>query len=56
VWRKDSDDWVSASRSFEVNGVRDRGSGRKTWDECVNKDLVELQIGFRLSYVAGSRM
>jgi len=26
--------------SFEVNGVRDRGS--KTYDECVKKDLVEL--------------
>jgi len=38
VWyveRKDNDDWVSTCRSFEVNGVRDRGKGRKTWDECV---------------------
>jgi len=35
VERKDSDDWVSAGMSFEVNGVCDRGRGRKTWDECV---------------------
>jgi len=41
---KDSDDWVSACRSFEVNGVRYRGRGRKTWDECVKKDLVELGL------------
>jgi len=39
VERKDSDDWVSACRRFEVNAVRDRGRGRKTWDECV-KDLI----------------
>jgi len=26
-WRKKSDDWVSACRSFEVNGVKDRGLG-----------------------------
>jgi len=39
--RKDSDDWVSACSSFEVNGVRDRGRDRKTWGECV-KDLIEL--------------
>jgi len=39
VERKDNDD----CRSFEVNGVRDRGRDRdrKTWDECVKKDLVE---------------
>jgi len=45
VWscvRKDSDVWISACRSFEVNGVRYRGKGRKTWDEHVKKDLVEL--------------
>jgi len=41
VERKDSDDWVSACRRFEVDGVRDTGRGMKTWDECVEKDLVE---------------
>jgi len=31
VERKDSDDWISDSRSFEVNGVRYIGPrGRKT--------------------------
>jgi len=44
VQRKDSDDWVSVRRSFEVNGVEDRGRGRKTWDEFVKKDLVELGL------------
>jgi len=29
---------VSACRSFEVNGVKDRRRGRKTWNECVKKD------------------
>jgi len=28
--RKDSDYWVSACRSVEVTGVRDRGTDRKT--------------------------
>jgi len=28
----------------EVNGVRDRGRSTKTWDECVTKDLVELDL------------
>jgi len=41
---KDSEDWVSACRSFEVNGVQDRGRGKNTWNECVKKDLVELGL------------
>jgi len=44
VERKDSVNWVSGCRSFEVNGVRDRNRGRKTWNECVKKDLVELDL------------
>jgi len=28
--RKDNDDFVSACKSVEVNGVRDRDRGRKT--------------------------
>jgi len=43
-WRKNSDDWVSAYRGFEVKGVKDRGRGRKTWDECAKNDLVELGL------------
>jgi len=30
--------------SFEVHGVRDKGRGRKTWDDCVMKDSVELGL------------
>jgi len=44
VERKDSDYSVSACRGSEFNGVRDRGRGRKTWDECVKKDLVEMGL------------
>jgi len=44
VERKDSNDWVSACRHFEVNEVRIRGRGRKTLDECVKKDLVEFGL------------
>jgi len=44
VWSCGEHDWVSACRSFEVNEVRDRGKGRKTWDECVKKHLVELGL------------
>jgi len=40
VERNDSDDWISACRRFEVDLERDRGKGRKTWDECVKMDLV----------------
>jgi len=42
VERKDSEDWVSACRRFEVIVVRDRGRGKKTWVACMKKDLVEL--------------
>jgi len=44
VERKNTDDWFSACRSFKVNGVRDRGRGRKTWDYCAKKDLVEFSL------------
>jgi len=37
-------DWDSACKSVEVNGVRDRGCGRKTWDECVKKASVGLGL------------
>jgi len=41
--RKDSDDWVSAC-SFQINGVRHTDRARKTLNECVKKDLVELGL------------
>jgi hypothetical protein len=37
--RKGEDEWVSACRSFEVVGIRGRGRGRKTWEECVKADM-----------------
>ena len=37
--RKDSEDWVSACRNFEVSGPKSKGRGRKTWAECVRHDL-----------------
>jgi len=58
VERKASDYWVAACGSFEVNGVRDRGRCRKTWDEFVKKDLVELGLHreWTLDLVRWSRM
>ena len=37
--RKDTRDWVSACRRFEVTGEKLKGRGRKTWGECVRHDL-----------------
>ena len=48
--RKDSEDWVSACRNFEVSGPKSKGMrclgqraraevARKTWAECVRHDL-----------------
>ena len=42
--RKGSDDWVSTCRNYEVAGQRNRGRGRKTWDECVRHDLQTLGL------------
>jgi len=42
VERKVTDDWVSASRSYGV--MEQKSRGRKTWDECVKEDLVELGL------------
>jgi hypothetical protein len=44
VERKNAEDWVSACRNFEVGGVRGRGRGRKTWEECVRNDMDELGL------------
>ena len=37
--RKDTSDWVSACRNFEVTGEKINGRGRKTWGECARHDL-----------------
>ena len=33
--RKHPDDWVSACRDLEVDGVKRKVRSRKTWGECV---------------------
>src|SRR5664279_3107577 len=40
--RKSPDDWVSACKDLEVDGVKRKGRCRKTWGECVRNDLVSL--------------
>jgi len=36
---KGVDDWVSACRDMEVTGDRGRVRVRKTWGECVDRDM-----------------
>ena len=40
--RKDSTDWTSSCRNINIDGRRDRGRSKKTWDECVRQDLKSL--------------
>ena len=42
--RKSPDDWVSACRDMEVDGVKRKGRSRKTWGECVRNDMVSLGL------------
>ena len=44
VERKNGDDWVSACNNVVVVGVRCAGRGRKTWFECVQKDMNVLGL------------
>ena len=39
VERKPDEDWVKACQKFEVAGKGERGRRKKTWMECVNKDM-----------------
>src|SRR3989442_7590946 len=39
VERKEADDWVSKCRNLVVVGGAGKGRPRKTWMECVNKDV-----------------
>src|SRR5213083_2201622 len=40
VERKEADDWVSKCRNLDMEGgVRGKGRGRKTWMDCVRKDM-----------------
>ena len=42
--RKNSGDWVSACRDFEVAGPKSRGRSKKTWGECIRHDLHSLNL------------
>jgi len=44
VERKSHDDWVSACRDLEVEGVKRKGRSRKSWGECVRNDLTSLGL------------
>jgi len=39
VERKDVEDWVSKYRRLEVEGCRDRGRPKKTWEQRVKCDI-----------------
>src|SRR3989442_4743362 len=44
VERKEADDWVSKCRNLEVVGGAKKERGRKTWMECVKKDMKECGL------------
>src|SRR5207247_1589559 len=45
VERKEADDCVSTCRNLEMEGgVRGKGRGRKTWMECVKKDMKDCGL------------
>jgi len=37
-------DWLSACRELQVEGTKDKGSGRKMWNECVNVNKKRLGL------------
>src|SRR5664279_2443545 len=41
---KNPDDWVSACRDLEVDGVKRKERSRKTWGGCVRNDMVSLGL------------
>ena len=44
VERKEAGDWVSKCRNLEVVGGVRKDRGRKTWMECVKKDMKECGL------------
>ena len=44
VERKDDNDWVKRSITWEVEGIRQRGRPKKTWWDCVKNDMESLGL------------
>ena len=44
VERMPAEHWVSRCRSLVVDGTRGRGSGRKTWSECLMGDTSVVDL------------
>ena len=39
-----SDSWIQKCTQYEVDGKRERGPPRKTWQQCINCDLKSLKL------------
>ena len=44
VVRMDNDNWVKKYMTLEVNGRRDPGGPKKTWEQVIASDLRELGV------------
>ena len=44
IERKDKEDWVSKCCSLEIGGMKGKGRGRKTWNECVKDDMRTFRL------------
>src|SRR3989442_599939 len=44
VERKEADDWVSRYRNLEMEGGLRKGRSKKTWMECVKKDMKQCGL------------
>ena len=44
VMRMDNDNWVKRCMTLEVNGRRDPGRPKKTWEQVIASDLCELGV------------
>ncbi len=44
VERRSRDDWVSACKDLDVEGVKRKGRSRKSWKECARNDLTSLGL------------
>jgi len=48
VERKDDNDWFKRCITWEVEGIRQRGRQRKTWWDCVKKDMENLGLSQKM--------